>query len=552
MSSSRHHKVNPFELDYDGEDEGDNWNDDDEWQEQYATEDRRLMEEYKNDRGGGNKNKPLSSSASYYNSDRLSRKRHECNETLGGRSFSSYHNHHHVLGTGNDNQLHTSQLWKFGVLTIVVVLAAYIWYGEERGEADEYVSMIDEIPNDDYHLIILGERHSGSEWLRARLQECFPRASVLSNLQRLGFFFQEEPTEEAQQQHDMIVVHVTLNIYDWLEQMRSSPEYAPNHVAKHKEGHIVPLPWKEFLGKPWTMARPERDIPLQNTTNMTCQQGFQYDQVVSCVVKSPGGTDNPVYELHQDDGTAYESILQLRAAKLRNHHSVQNWKYVKKFLTLSYEHAGKEFKSRLLNEIHEFTEWAPVCSGDVLPPSREHTASMSTEFVEYVNRNADWEAEGLVSYKPWTLSDIRQKGIQKAEWSSDFSKVATTPPTEGPTTVKAMDSDSDNENKKKEASKASNAGSHHHSGDATTERNPDNPNNISAVQEHNDITAQAKIDEEKGLADHHNGKNNVEVEATDESSIETHHKNVDTKVATSVEASPNTKSNATGNDRLIM
>lgn len=424
--------MNPFELDYD--DDGYNWNDDgdDEWQEQYAGEDQRLMDEYNNSGSSSH-----ATSSGYYHSNRQQpqqQRQQHFDDPVGKKAFSSYHNHHDFYsssGSGNNDLFHQSQLWKFGVLAIVLVMALVLWNSSDRSHgADDYVSMIDEIPNDEYRLIILGERHSGTAWLQARLSECFPHASVLSSLQRPGFLFQEE-LDDGPQQHDAIVIHLTLNPYDWLEQMRLSPEHAPNHVGIHKEGHMVPLPWKEFLDKPWTMDRPERDVALHNVTDPRCQLGFRYDRVVSCAEKPPGGPDNPIYELNPENGTPYDSILHLRAAKLRNHQSVQGWKSVKKFVTLSYEHAGKEFKSLVLKEIEEFADWEPVCSGDILPPSREQTASMSTEYVEYVTENADWNAEGLVSYKPWTVSDIHEKGIQ--EESNGAVKKTTSQPTEAPT-----------------------------------------------------------------------------------------------------------------------
>lgn len=424
MPSSSHNKVNPFELDYDGEDDGYDWNVGDEWpQDQIAGEDQRLMEEYNNERSAPN--------SSYYHSDRQRRPQRAIDNTLGKRTFSSYHNHHGSYGSDGGNIVlhHKPQLWKFGVLATVLVMALVIWNDTDMGDDDEYVSMIDEIPNDDYRLIILGERHSGTAWLQARLHECFPRASVLLSLQRPGFLFQEEPKDDHQS--NSIVIHLTLNVYDWLEQMRMSPEYAPNHVGVHKEGHVIPLPWDEFLDKPWTMDRPERDAPLHNITNPPCQLGFQYDQVVSCAEKPPGGPDNPIYELNPENGNPFESILHLRAAKLRNHQSVQEWKSVQNFWTLSYENVGKEFKSRLLAGIQEFAGWSPTCSGDVLPPLRERRGDMSIQYVEYVTKHVDWKAEELVSYEPWSLSDTKERGIQMG--SEDVKHEEISMPTIAPT-----------------------------------------------------------------------------------------------------------------------
>ncbi|KAG7348141.1 hypothetical protein IV203_016846 [Nitzschia inconspicua] len=442
--SSPDNKVNPFELDCDGEDFSYDWNEDDAWQEKYGTEDERLMQEYNR--------RNVSNSSWSYCSDRRGEQQRSV-DPVGKRPLFSYHSYSEPYGSGSGNYdlHHKPRLWKFGSLAIVLILALFFWNQGDNVDSNDYVSMIDEIPNDEYRLIILGERHSGTSWLQARLHECFPHAFILSSLQRPGFLFQDEPAKDEFHNSEAIVIHLTLNIYDWVEQMRMSPEYAPNHVGIHKEGHVIPLPWDDFLSKPWTMDRPERDFALRNITDSTCQFGFQYDQVVSCAEKPPGGPDNPIYELNSFNGSPYDSILSLRAAKLRNHQTVQKWKIVKKFLTHSYEHIGKEFKSRVLNEIKDFTGWAALCSGDVLPPSRERTASMSTQYVEYVTQNADWEAEGLVSYKPWTVSDIREKGIQKS--SDDLKRMSSPPPTSVPTTFKSFkdkDSNKKNEEEKSE------------------------------------------------------------------------------------------------------
>ncbi|KAL3923931.1 MAG: hypothetical protein SGILL_001353 [Bacillariaceae sp.] len=426
MSSSGN-KVNPFELDpYDEWDDG-GWGDD----VAYAAEDQRLMDEYRP--SGGSKNNRHK--AAY---DRQSN---------GKRTFHPQN----MQGFGSNGNNHSPQLWKYALLAVVLVAVLVLWNdnSDKEHSGDDYISLIDEIPKDDYRLVILGERHSGTTWLHDRLQECYPLATVSSTLKRPGYFFQQEPSKQEQAKHhhqqDTIVLHLTLNIYDWLEQMRASPEYAPNHVGLHEEGHIVPLEWHEFLLKPWTTERPERDLAFQNETEPVCQLGFHYNQVVSCMETLTGGTDNPIYELNQEnDGIhiektkdknivaskPYDSIIEMRGAKIRNHQNVQTWKSVKKFITVPYETAGKEFKSRILDEIGQFAGWKPSCSGNVLPPTRERTASMTKEFVHFVTAMADWDtAESLVSYEPWTEADMDAKGIIKE------AATTTPPPTSKPTTA---------------------------------------------------------------------------------------------------------------------
>jgi hypothetical protein len=429
MASSSGNKVNPFELDPYDEWDNEVWGNDQQQQQQeeeegYAAEDQRLMDEH--DHGVGGPQRPprhKHTALPYPSYDRRSnggRRR-----TFPAQGFGSNSDDHHYH--------HPPQLWKYVSLAVVLVMVLLLWSDKNKERSgDDYISLIDEIPKDEYRLVILGERHSGTSWLQDRLQECYPHASVSSTLQRPGYFFQREPSSEQReegtkrQSQDTIVLHLTLNVYDWLEQMRSSPEYAPNHVGVHEEGHMVPLAWHEFLLRPWTTERPDRDLPWRNETGPVCQLGFDYDQVVSCVETPMGGTDNPIYELEKG-GKPFESIIELRAAKLRNHQSVKDWRHVKKFITVPYETAGKEFKSRILDEIETFAAWKPACSGNVLPPTRERTASMTKEFVKFVTAVTDWEAEAMVSYEPWTDADVEAKGIKDGDVTTEVPKATAAP-----------------------------------------------------------------------------------------------------------------------------
>ncbi len=192
------------------------------------------------------------------------------------------------------------------------------------------------------HLAIIGERHSGLPWMESTLQECFPDATISTNLQRPGYFFQYEPIS----QHPTIVIHMTLNVYDWLEQMRLHPEYMPRHIQDRDSstGRITLLLWREFLTTPWILdERPFRDLPFQDRAGKICQMEFEYHQVMSCMEDDTVVVvDNPIYELKQD-GTAIASILELRAAKIRNHQSVSQWTTFPKLITVRYETLENKF-----------------------------------------------------------------------------------------------------------------------------------------------------------------------------------------------------------------
>jgi hypothetical protein len=330
----------------------------------------------------------------------------------------------HRQGSPYDYRHNGSPAWTVSlVVGVVFVFVVIIASGDGNNRSshgnEKYESLIDYAPDDSLRLVVLGERHSGVSWMKARLHECFPHADVSSVLQREGFLFQDE-TDMKFSKHtnnkDPIVVMMTLNVYDWLEHMRIAPEFSPNHTKRHSEyGHMVPLDFEDFVSRPWTMERPEQDFPLANNTKgRICQERFRFNEIVSCAAKgSVVGTDNPMYEMQQDgSGSPFASIMDLRASKLRNHYNVKDWTDVKKFDIVPYELAGQLFKD-LVKDIQQFTEWQLSCTGDVLPPSKDRSASMTRSFVDYITKNADWEAEGLIAtYKPWTDSEIDSKQIE--------------------------------------------------------------------------------------------------------------------------------------------
>jgi len=477
MSYNTNAKVNPFYIQ--DNDEEDPWNeedyrDDDEYgDDDYDDEQVKLMG------GSGNSHNRI------YNVGGISNNNDTNNHRRGASLFErttgiglSYHDDRYEIRNGH--RQHTPQAWKHVLIivgTIVLIISGSSISSEKNGTSNttNSLSLIDgEVPDDDFRIVVLGERHSGTDWMRNRIKECFPHADVSTQLQRMGYFFQDdEATARAKEVQKLgrgvkhrekrnrkfpriIVVHVTLNAYDWLEQMRLSPDYAPDHVGTHEDlGHAVPLDWEEFLSKPWTTERPETDLPFANKTGPVCQMDFSYDEVVSCVgpwdsmeTTAAAGIGDPMYELQNEGkrhGTPFASVLDLRSAKLRNHHGVlDSWPSVEKMIQVSYETTTQNFKTQLLHEILEFTGWnggsyehngsTLPCNGNFLPPSLDSSSGMTLEFVDYVTKNIDWDTEGSVaSYKPWKEEDIAAKDIRPATVSSSGSD--------------AIDNDKESENK---------------------------------------------------------------------------------------------------------
>jgi hypothetical protein len=252
-------------------------------------------------------------------------------------------------------------------------------------------------------VVILGERHSGVPWLEHTLDLCFPDATVASSFQRDGYFFQDEPADK----HVSVVVVVTLNPYDWVQVMRTHPQFMPNHVDMDD--------WREFLEKPWTMERPERDFEMQDETGHVCQQGFRYNQVVSCVKSlQDDPSSNPIYELQQDSGEPFESILQLRAAKLRNHvQQVGDW--VPALRVVKYEDLMESTKDDSGQSVPGVFETLQQLASDLnlgwsckirKAPAVNSSVKITQELVRFMNQHVDWRAEQLVGYTQWDEDNI--------------------------------------------------------------------------------------------------------------------------------------------------
>jgi hypothetical protein len=315
-------------------------------------------------------------------------------------------------------------------------------------------------------LVVLGERHSGVPWVTKYLKDCYPNAHVGSTLQRVGYFFQDEPsvgTASPLYNHpSTILVHVVTNPYDWVQRMRLFPEYTPNHVVWEKEeddpssSSLTLLPWKQFLEKPWTMdPRPARDEPFHDKTGNICQMNFPWNRVVSCVEapSDPNGKHsalelNPIYELNPEDGTPFSSILELRAAKFKNIHALKEWDFVEDLVTLNYdqlvelpkeEEKEVDYLLKLLGQIEVTTGWKHECptfkkkDGKRLTPpplAEARNADMTHDYFHYLDTKIDWKVESLAQFGKWT--DELQQTILN-QYQPVVPAPVTTPMTQLPT-----------------------------------------------------------------------------------------------------------------------
>mmetsp|Transcript_22227 Transcript_22227/g.36349 ORF Transcript_22227/g.36349 Transcript_22227/m.36349 type:complete len:1480 (+) Transcript_22227:3-4442(+) len=262
-------------------------------------------------------------------------------------------------------------------------------------------------------IVVLGERHSGAEWLVDRLSRCFPDVNVKYGFgSRPGKFFQTEPTKA---QPNTLVISVFVNPFDWVDMMRHNPINAPTHKD---------LDWTDFVTTPWERKRSSIDENLEDTASAVCSYGFAFDEVIPCMTQRDPNTDSfPLYEL-RPDGTSYANLLELREDKIKNFLSTANFEGVVDHIEIRYEdlvwdddytddalYLTLPFPgiAGLLEKIRDQTKLVPdISAGWILDEDglfrAEHlgvgVAKLDPYFVQWMEDNIDWEVEDLVGYSP--------------------------------------------------------------------------------------------------------------------------------------------------------
>ena len=256
-------------------------------------------------------------------------------------------------------------------------------------------------------IALLGERNSGTRWIYSELNKCFNHTlTVTRDLVRYKHWFQHD---DGRPHSNVLVISMFRDPYFWVEAMRRVPHHSPLHLN---------LEWQEFVTKPWTMPRPERDLKYQNETGPVCQQQFHYNEIISCVpgekpegwVPEKGVTffsgHQPQYELKVDgSGEPYASIIDLRRDKILNFVSVAEWDWVSKVMIIRYEDLLQKGTADFVRQIEEITGVKATCPG-TLPQDRAQR-ELDSDYIQWMNANVDWEVEGMIGYskmEPFAMS----------------------------------------------------------------------------------------------------------------------------------------------------
>lgn len=261
-------------------------------------------------------------------------------------------------------------------------------------------------------IVVLGERHSGAEWLVDKIARCFPDVKVRYGFSRPGKWFQSPPTAPIPK---TLVIAVFLNPYDWVELLRQRPINAPTH-----EG----MEWSAFVASPWERKRSDLDNALSDPAAAECSCGFAFDEVVPCRTRRDPLLDSfPLYELRPgDEGAPHANVLELRANKIVNFLSARDFEGVADLVSVRYEDLVREREraneaspstlpfpgmAGLLETIRDRTLLVPDMGAGWIS-DEEYTAealgvgatNLDPDYVQWMEENVDWNVEMLVGYSP--------------------------------------------------------------------------------------------------------------------------------------------------------
>ncbi|KAL7467565.1 hypothetical protein ACHAXS_007811 [Conticribra weissflogii] len=245
-------------------------------------------------------------------------------------------------------------------------------------------------------IILLGERHSGTNWITDHLEECFAEdIEVTTQYKRFKHWFQEEDLENVPK-NSAVVVYMSRDPYDWVEAMRERPHHAHDHMN---------LDWRSFVTKPWIGHRGPHDaLSMKNNslTDAVCLDRFSFFEIMPCSPedsKQINGYGGYKYELNHDGSEKpYSSIVDMRKEKIMNHLSVANFEGTKAFLPNRYEDLYMEGTSVLLEKLKELTGLEPRCKAIEGKGVIKHK-EVPRDYVKWMNRFVDWGVEGHIGYE---------------------------------------------------------------------------------------------------------------------------------------------------------
>ncbi|KAL7465400.1 hypothetical protein ACHAXS_005721 [Conticribra weissflogii] len=279
-------------------------------------------------------------------------------------------------------------------------------FDESDGDDDDQVLPATQMVDGDQYpvtnIALIGERHSGTNWITDHLQDCFGEDILVRvSYSRYKHWFQTDynaiPTKST------VVVAMFRDPYDWVTAMWERPHHAHNHMD---------LSWREFVTRPWEGPRGLNDkLSIVSAGGIeevivekksTCVANYTWNEVIPCSYDDSvpiEGVAKYMYELmHDGSGRAYPSIVDLRKEKIKNFFSMKDFRGVKSFYPMQYEDLNKFGTSSLLKTLEKETGKAAKCD----PFAARGTVSHKTadpEFMNWMNQYVDWQVEGMIGYE---------------------------------------------------------------------------------------------------------------------------------------------------------
>lgn len=266
---------------------------------------------------------------------------------------------------------------------------------------------------------LIGERHSGTKFAIDQLQACFPKQKygvlIRRDMWRSKHFFQPIPTQ-ANETDNRILIALFREPTDWVAAMIRNPFHMPHHIqGLDKNFTPIPLDWKEFVSRPWTLpTRTKGDLQIiaQNRTRqVTCQKNFSFDEVVPC---QPGVNASipqhiyrglfPVYELRRDgSGQPYDNILQLRSDKIVNFLLEQSLlQPLRGYLAVRYEDMVLNGTREMLEQVAKMLGLPGLpshCNPQPPSPERLIRKAIPEGLLQWVEDNMNVNTERLLGYR---------------------------------------------------------------------------------------------------------------------------------------------------------
>lgn len=263
---------------------------------------------------------------------------------------------------------------------------------------------------------IVGERNSGTKFLTQELQSCFPRdkeggVTVHRDFVRPKHFFQSVPSMGYA---ESLVVSVFRDPVEWTAALREKPYHSPNHVQALKSDKIVPLPWRDFVSKQWSMKGSVHDnwsgssaVDSGDDWLRICEMyNFTAKEMEPCLFDAQKIPSNrirgfhPVYELQQQSGLPFPNVLDMRSDKILNFLlEVPLWTDIGGYYAVRYEDLLSNGTDFVIRDLSRLLDQKPSCSRSVPPqPERLSHRKIDPEFRLWINEHKNRDLEGLLDY----------------------------------------------------------------------------------------------------------------------------------------------------------